>query len=97
MRDRKYDDCQTLKKFYFWCILKNVDIDKYKYFGYALGFDRRRIFSTTNGFSKNVISFAVDMSSSVYVDNKKKDILILGKDPTQGSDDITLTAEKTYQ
>ena len=24
------------------------------------------------------------MSSSVYVDNKKKDILVLGKGPTQG-------------
>ena len=30
------------------------------------------------------------------VDNKKKDILILGKDPTQGLDDTTLTAERGY-
>ena len=35
------------------------------------------------------------MSSSVRVDNKKKDILILGKGPTQGLEH-TLTAEKTY-
>ena len=35
------------------------------------------------------------MSSSVHVDNKKKDILILGKDPTQGLEH-TLTAEKMY-
>ena len=34
------------------------------------------------------------MSSSVHVDNKKKDILILGKGPTQGLDDTLLTAEK---
>ena len=34
------------------------------------------------------------MSSSVHVDNKKKDILILGKGPTQGLDDTSLTAEK---
>ena len=34
------------------------------------------------------------MSYSVYVDNKKKDILILGEGPTQGLDDNTLTAEK---
>ena len=27
---------------------------------------------------KNVIVFRVDLSSSVYIDNKKKDILILG-------------------
>ena len=36
------------------------------------------------------------MSSSVHVDNKKKDILILGEDPTQGLDGTTLTAEKKY-
>ena len=34
------------------------------------------------------------MSSSVYIDNKKKDILILGKGPTQELDGIRLTAEK---
>ena len=33
------------------------------------------------------------MSSSVYVDNKEKDILILGERPTQGLDDTTLAAE----
>ena len=35
------------------------------------------------------------MSSSVHVDNKKKDILILGKGLTQGLEH-TLTAEKMY-
>ena len=35
------------------------------------------------------------MSSSVHVDNKKKDILILGKGPTQGFEHA-LTAEKMY-
>ena len=36
------------------------------------------------------------MSSSVHVDNKKKkDILILGKGPTQGLEH-TLTAEKMF-
>ena len=35
------------------------------------------------------------MSSSSQIDNKKKDILILGKDPTQGVEH-TLTAEKLY-
>ena len=34
------------------------------------------------------------MSSSVHVDNKKKDILILGLGPTQGLDGTTLTVEK---
>ena len=36
------------------------------------------------------------MSSSVHVDHKKKDILILGKGPTQGLDGTTLTAGKLY-
>ena len=35
------------------------------------------------------------MSSSAHVDNKKKDILILRKVPTQGLEH-TLTAEKIY-
>ena len=39
--------------------------------------------SIGNGFGENVIIFGVDMSSSVHVDNKKKDILILGEGPTQ--------------
>ena len=34
--------------------------------------------------------------SSVHVDNKKKDILVLGEGPTQGLDGTTLTAEKKY-
>ena len=50
----------------------------------------------TGGFGKNVIIFGADMSSSVHVDNKKKDILILGEGPTQGLDDTTLTAEERY-
>ena len=45
---------------------------------------------------ENVIIFGADMSSSVHVDNKGKDILILGEGPTQGLDDTTLTAEAKY-
>ena len=36
------------------------------------------------------------MSSSVCIDNKGKDILILGKGPTQELDDTTLTVEAKY-
>ena len=35
------------------------------------------------------------MFSSIHLDNKQKDILILGKGPTQGLEH-TLTAEKTH-
>ena len=59
-------------------------------------FDRKSSFSfPSGGFGQNVIIFGVDMSSSVHVDNKKKDIFILGKGPTQGLQHI-LTAEKMY-
>ena len=33
------------------------------------------------------------MSSSVHVDDREKDVLILGKGPTQGLDGTTLNAE----
>ena len=45
---------------------------------------------------KNVIIFGADMSSSVNIDNKNKDTLILDEGPTQGLDDTTLTAEAIY-
>ena len=35
--------------------------------------------------------------SSVHVDNKKKDILVLGEGPTKGLDGTTLNAEKKIQ
>ena len=35
------------------------------------------------------------MSTSIHIDNKKKDILVLGRGPTQGLES-TLTAEKMY-
>ena len=36
------------------------------------------------------------MSSSIHIDNKGKDILILGLGPTQGLGENSLTAEKMY-
>ena len=41
-------------------------------------------FSFGNEIDRNVIIFGVDMSLSSHINNKKKDILILGKGPTQG-------------
>ena len=75
---------------------KNGDIDKYGYSGYIIGFDRRSRFTFSgSGFGQNVLIFGADMSSSAHIDNKKKDILVLGKGPTQGLEH-TLTAEKMY-
>ena len=76
---------------------KNVDVDKYKYSGYCIGFNGRGIFTHPDGsFGNNAIIFRVDMSSSVRIDNKGKDILILGSGPTQGLGGHSLTAEKIY-
>ena len=75
---------------------KNADIDKYGYTGYGIEFDRHGSFSFPGtGLGRNVIIFEVDMNSSTKTDNKKKDILILGKGPTQGLE-YTLSAEKMY-
>ena len=77
-------------------LTENSDIDKYGYSGYRIGFDRRGSFSFPGGgFGSNEIIFWVDMFSSIHLDNKQKDILILGKGPTQGLEH-TLTAEKIY-
>ena len=45
---------------------------------------------------KNFIIFGVDMSSSVHINNKNKDILILGEGPKQALDDTALTAEAKH-
>ena len=45
------------------------------------------------GLGKNVI-FGVDMNSSGHIDNKEKDILILGKGPINGLDDTMCYQQK---
>ena len=57
-------------------LTKNVDIDKYKYSGYGIGFDRRGSYLLPSGrFGRNVIIYGVDMSSFVHVNNKGKYLL----------------------
>ena len=75
-------------------LTKNVDTDNLNILDMVLDLIEKRKFSVGNGFIRNCINFGVDMSSSVHVDSKKKDILILGKGPTQKLDGTTLTAEK---
>ena len=53
-------------------LIKHVDADKYKYSGYGIGFDRKGFFSIGDENGRNVIIFGVDMSSSSFIDNKKK-------------------------
>ena len=77
----------TLKSCLFGAVnfTKNADIDEDGYSGYGIAFDRRSSFSFPGGrFGQNVLIFGVDMSSSAHIDNKKRDILVLGKGPAQG-------------
>ena len=73
---------------------KNFGPVKHGYSGYGFGFDTCSQFSWTNGeLGKNVVIFGVDNSSSMYVDNRKRDIIVLGKGPTDGLDDTKITTE----
>ena len=74
-----------MKNCFFGAVIltKNADIDEYGYSGYGIGFGRRSSFSFPGGgFVQNVLIFGADMGSSIHVDNKKKDILVLGRGPT---------------
>ena len=54
-------------------LTKNADIDKYRFSGYGIGFDRRSSFSFPGaGFDQNILIFGVDMSSFSPIDNKEK-------------------------
>ena len=67
----------TLKNCLFGAVTltKNTDIDKYRYSGYGIEFDRKSsILFPGGGFGQNVLILGVDMSSSSHIDNKKKDI-----------------------
>ena len=88
----------TLKNCLFGAVTltKNADIEKYGYSGFGIGFNRRSSFSFPDGgFGQNVLIFGSDMISSAHIDNKKKDILVLRKGPTQRLEN-TLTTEKMY-
>ena len=93
-----HDSDPTIKNCLFGAVTltKNAATEKYKYSGYGIGFDRRSSFSFTGGgFGQNVLIFGADMSTSIHIDNKEKDILVLGRGPAQGLES-TLTAEKMY-
>ena len=87
------DNDPTLKNCLFGAVTltKNADIDKYEYSGYGIRFDTRSCFSFPGGgFGQNGLIFGVDMSFSAHTDNKKKDILVIGKGPTQGLEHLKI-------
>ena len=73
------DNDPTLKNCLFGAVTltKNADIDKYGYFGYGIGFDRRSSFSFPGDrFGQNILLFGakyiIFWSSSAHIINKKK-------------------------
>ena len=66
-------------------LTKITGVNSYKYSGYGIGFDGHGILSYPGiAVGRNVMLFGVDMSLSTKIGNRKKDILVLGKVPTQG-------------
>ena len=64
-------DYPTLENclFGFVKLTKNPDIDKYKYCGYGIGFDRKGEFSFGNGFGQNVIILVLGKDFVQGLDN----------------------------
>lgn len=64
-------------------LTQNADLDKYGYSVYGIGFNGRQ--------SINFVIFGADITSSVHIDDQKKNILVLGEGLRQGLDDTALT------
>ena len=78
-------------------LTENANPNKYVYTDYNTEFGMRSEFLLSDSNTgKNVIILGADVSSSVHINNKGKDILILGKRPMQGLDETTITAEAKY-
>ena len=78
------DSYSTLKNGLFAAVIltKNADIEKYGHSAFGIDLDRRSSFSFPGGgFGQNALILGVEMSSSSHIDNKRKDILVLGKRP----------------
>ena len=67
---------------------ETADFDRCKYSVYCIAFN------ASGSFLYKIVArlkiFGAYMSSLMHIDNKKKDVLILGKSPTYGFDDIKL-------
>ena len=66
------------------------------YSGYRITFDSAGFWSFGNDAARNVIMFGVDNSSSSHSNNRKKNVLLLGKGPTFGINGIFGVAEKKF-
>ena len=79
-------------------LTKSANIDQYKYSGYGIGFDRKGEFSFgTKEFGKNCIIYGADLNNSSHANNRKNNILILGKDFIQGVNGTTIMQKNFIQ
>ena len=83
-------------------LIKDVNTSNYKYVGYGICFDEGSNFSIGNITNrKNLIFLGCDASSFSHVNNKKNNIIVLGKDFIQGltttSTGNTIYVEKIYK
>ena len=70
----------TLNNIFSVKLIKSAYLDQYKYSHYSIGFDSlSELPFSDEGFHKNFIAFVADTSSSVHIDHKNKDILVLGE------------------
>ena len=66
---------------------------KYLYNGYGIAFAGVLSWSFSNIFSRNLVSFSVDNSSSRYFRNCKNDLLVLGGRTNNETNDSIVEAE----
>ena len=81
-----------------------TDNDKNNYKGYGICFDERSEFGHTiteggrahTTDARNVLIFGADMNFSVHATNRANHIYLMGKGLTQGINDTTIYAEKSF-
>ena len=77
-------------------VLKNSDKENYMYSGYGIKFDGAGSWSFDNDTDRNVMTFGVDNSSSPYADNCKNNLVVLGENPTFGTNGSFDSPEKMF-
>ena len=76
-------------------LARNATNSKFTYNGWIIAFDGEFSLSFGNDFARNGVIFDVDNSSSFHTEIIKKIIfLVLGAQPTDGTNDNTGAAEK---
>ena len=76
-------------------LTKHVDTDQYRYLDVVLDLIEKESFHLVMDLVETII-FGADMSSSVHANNRKSNIIVLGKDFTQGLSNTIIYVEKLY-